>query len=157
MDHARTVLSRIPALQRPCDLDLLLFFAKHPRTLLAVEQLALLLGHQPNDIAQSLHVLLTAGLITRTQNPTRPARMYVFATGSTKGGSLPAVLELASTREGRLALRRALAHPPPGPTDGPAPQIVDDPTAHAGAKSSWIRRKPETTPKSRSEKHRRGQ
>src|SRR5687768_2249434 len=134
MDDARTVLNRIPALQRPCDLDLLVFFAKHPRTLLPSEQLALLLGHPLNDIVQSLDVLLTAGLVTRTQNLTRPARMYVFATGSTNGGSLRAVVGLASTREGGLALRRALTHPPAARTDGPATQTADDPMGQAGAR-----------------------
>ena len=110
IDQARTLLTRIPALERPCDLDLFVFFAKHPRTLMASDQLARLLGYQLNEIARSLDVLLAAGLLTRTQNLTRPVRMYVFATGGTNGGSVPAVVELASTREGRLALRRVLTH-----------------------------------------------
>jgi hypothetical protein len=127
IDHARTLLNRIPALQRPCDLDLLVFFAKHSRALLASEQLAQLLGYQLNEIARSLDVLLAAGFLTWTQNPARLARMYVFATNGTTGESLSAVVELASTRDGRLALRRALTRSPAGGTDGLATQAGDDP------------------------------
>src|SRR5665213_936108 len=131
-DPARTLLKRLPAFQRPCDLDLLAFFAKHPRTLMSSEQLARLVGYQLKEIARSLDVLLAAGFLTRTQNPARLAGMYVFATGGTNGGSLPAVVELASTREGRLALRRALTHSPAGRTDGLAAQAGDDPGTVVG-------------------------
>jgi hypothetical protein len=34
---------------RPCDLDLLIFFARHPRILLASEQLAVLLGYESSS------------------------------------------------------------------------------------------------------------
>ena len=117
-EAARTLLSRIPALQLPSDLDLLVFFARHPRTLMASEQLARLVGYKPNEIAKSLDVLLDLGLLMRTPNRTRTARMYVFPTEGTNDGWLPAFVELASTRDGRLALRRALTQPPEGPTDG---------------------------------------
>jgi len=110
----------------------LAFFAKHPRTLMSSEQLARLVGYQLKEIARSLDVLLAAGFLTRTQNPARLAGMYVFATGGTNGGSLPAVVELASTREGRLALRRALTHSPAGRTDGLAAQAGDDPGTVVG-------------------------
>ena len=108
VDPARTLLERLPALKRPCDLDLLVFFAQHPRTLMSSEQLARLLGYPIKEIARSLDALIAADFLTRTQNPVRPARMYVFATGGANGGSLSAVVACASTREGRLALRRAL-------------------------------------------------
>jgi hypothetical protein len=132
MDHARTLLDSIPALQRPCDLDLLVFFARHPRTLMASEQLARLLGYQLREIAQSLDVLLAAGFLTPTQNRTHSARMYVFATDGTSGGSLPALVELASTREGRLALRWALTQSPAGRTAGLTTRAGDDPATVAG-------------------------
>jgi len=118
MDYARALLTRIPALQRPCDLDLLVFFAKHPRTLLTSERLARLLGYQLKEIAQSLDVLLGAGFLTRTQDLARRARMYVFAPGVANDESLPAIVEFASTREGRLALRRAVTHSRAGRSDG---------------------------------------
>ena len=119
-DPARTLLERLPALQRPCDLDLLVFFAQHMRTLMSSEQLARLLGYPITEIARSLDALIAAGLLTRTQSPIRLARMYVFTTGGANGGSLSAVVACASTREGRLALRRALTDSPAGRTDGPA-------------------------------------
>ena len=125
-DHARMVLKRLPALQRPCDLDLLVFFAQHSRTLMSSEQLAQLLGYKLNEIARSLDALIAAGFLTRTQSPARPARMYVFATGGTNGGSLSAIVEFASTREGRLALRGALTGSPAGRTDGLAAQAEGD-------------------------------
>jgi hypothetical protein len=131
-DLARTLLKCLPALQRPCDLDLLVFSAKHPRTLMSNEQLAQLLGYQLNEIARSLDALLAADFLRRTQNPARLARMYVFAAGGTNGGSLQAVVEFASTREGRLALRRALTHSPAGGRDGLATQAEDVATAPAG-------------------------
>ncbi len=126
-DLARALLERLPAIQRPCDLDLLVFFAQHPRTLMSSEQLARLLGYSLKEIARSLDALIAARVLTRTQNPKRPARMYVFTTGGANGGSLSTVVEVASTREGRLALRRALTLSPAGRTDGPASQAEDDP------------------------------
>ena len=111
-NQARTLLDRIPMLRRPCDIDLLVFFARHPRTLMTSEQLAQLLGHQLDDVARSLDLLLASGFLTRAQNPTRAARLHVFATGGADGGWLPAFVEFASTRAGRLALRDALTHSP---------------------------------------------
>ena len=117
-DQARALLRRVPALQHPCDLDLLVFFAKHPRALMSSEQLAQLLGYPLKEIARSLDALLAAGLLTRTQHPARLARLYVFVTGGANGGSLQAVVEFASTRKGRLALRRALPNSQAGGPDG---------------------------------------
>jgi hypothetical protein len=128
MDQAHILLNRIPALQRPCDLDLLVFFAKHPRTLMTSEQLARLLGYQLNEMARSLDVLLEAGLLTRTQKPPRAARMYVFAINGANEGWPPELVQLASTREGRLALRRVLMHSARS-TDGPPTQAEDEATA----------------------------
>ena len=108
-DQARTLLSRIPAaIQHSCDLDLLVFFAKHPRTLMPSEDIARLLGYELKDVAKSLEVLLEAGLLTRTQNTTRARRLYVFETGGTNSAWLPAFVEFACTRQGRMDLRRAL-------------------------------------------------
>jgi hypothetical protein len=117
LDPAQTLLNHIPGLQRPCELDLFVFFAKHPRTLMTSEQLARLLGYQLNEMARSLDVLLAAGLLTRTQNPLRAARMYVFAVDGATDGWPSELVQLASTREGRLALRRALTDAAAGPTD----------------------------------------
>ena len=126
-NRARTLLERLPAIQRLCDLDLLMFFAQHLRTLMSSERLALLLGYPIKEIARSLDALIAADLLTRTQNPVGPARMYVFAPNGANGESLSAVVESASTREGRLALRGALTRSPAGPTDGLAAPAKDTP------------------------------
>jgi hypothetical protein len=125
---ARALLDGVPALQRPCDLDLLVFFAKHPQTLLSSEQLARLLGHELKAVAESLRVLLGAGVLRRSEkhNRTRPARMYVFPAHTMNGGTLPALVKMASTRDGLLALRLALTRSPAGHTDDLATEPVSD-------------------------------
>ena len=141
--HARTLLDRIPALQRRSDVDLLMFFVKHPRTLMSSEQLARLLGYELNGIAQSLDVLLDSGLLTRTQNPTRPARLYVFAPDQGSGAWLRDFVEFASTRDGRLALQRALPRPAGG-TAGLPLKPGNGLTAPGGARPFLVRRQPNT-------------
>ena len=117
MHHARTLLDRIPALRRPCDLDLLVFFAKHWRAILSSEQIAHLLGYPLKEIALSRDALVAAGVLTRAQDSTRAARMYVFDPEGINGDALRNVLTLASSSRGRLALRRALTYNPAGPTN----------------------------------------
>ena len=105
-EDARRLLARIGC-TRVCDLDLLIFFARHPRALLASEALAGFLGYDLKDIADSLEVLMAAGLLTRAQTPAHAARLYVFSPDSS-GDWLPSLMVLASTRDGRLALRQGL-------------------------------------------------
>ena len=107
-DDTARLLERVGVLRSRCDLDLLIFFARHPTALLTSEQLASWLGHELRAIAASLDVLLDAGIISREQNPSHAARMYVFSAPSPAGGWLPSLLRLAKTREGRLALIEAL-------------------------------------------------
>lgn len=138
-DEAQTLLSRVAALGHPCDLDLFIFFVKHPRTLMASEQLATLMGYDLNQLAESLDVLLKAGLVTRSQ--TRGlARMYVLAEGGVHEEWMPALVALASTRAGRIALHRALKT---RPVVRPAHPFL-------------VRRKPDPTPKSDRTLRRRG-
>jgi hypothetical protein len=107
-DEAKTLLGRIDSLRHPCDLDLLIFFVKHPNTLMGSEQLATFMGYDLNQQARSLDVLLDAGLVTRSQTRGRVARMYVHAGGGIHAAWLPALVALAATRGGRLALMQAL-------------------------------------------------
>jgi hypothetical protein len=67
--------------RHPCDLDLLLFFVRHPTALLASETLASYAGYDMKVIARSLERLLVAGLIVRRQTATHSARLYVCAGG----------------------------------------------------------------------------
>lgn len=107
-DQIRRLLDRIGLLRRPCDLDLLLFFVRHPRALLSIDQIAAFLGYEVKLLDESLDVLVKAELLTGMQTPTSAARMHVFAVGGPHVGWLPSLVEAASTREGRLALRAAL-------------------------------------------------
>ena len=106
--HIRRLLDQIEVLRDPCDLDLLVFFVRHPRVLLTSDQIAAFLGYDVKRLGEALEALVTAGLLTRMQRPTGVARMYVFAIGGAHGGWLPSLVELASTREGRLAMRETL-------------------------------------------------
>jgi DNA-binding MarR family transcriptional regulator len=133
MDPTRALLNRIPGLRHTCDLDLLMFFARHPRALIASERLAELIGYQLSDIARSLDLLLDEGLLRRIQNPTRAARLYVLATDGAHHAWLAAFVELGSTRQGRLALRRALIQ---CPHDRPTDRPTTERTNHRAAVSS---------------------
>lgn len=108
-EDVRRLLDRVGGLEHACDVDLLVFFARHPRTLITSEQLATWLGYELKQIAASLEVLLDSGLLIRSQSPAHAARLYVLVTGGTSGGWLPSLLELASTRAGRLAIRDVIA------------------------------------------------
>lgn len=107
-DDARRLIDRTDVLRHPSDLDLLLFFARHPHSFLASEQLAAFLGYGVKQIAASLDLLRAASLITRTPNPAHAAELYVFSPEGRSDGWLPTLLRLASTREGRLAMIWAL-------------------------------------------------
>lgn len=111
IEEARTLLDRASVLHEPADFDLLVFFARHPRTLLASESLAALLGYDLNDIARSLEALLEGGLLKRTQTSAHAARLYVFAADAPHEW-VPPLLKMAATRAGRLALRQLLANRP---------------------------------------------
>ena len=106
-DEARTLLDRATVLREPADFDLLVFLARHPRTLLASESLATLLGYELKDIARSLEALLEYGLLQRTQTSAHAARLYVFAVDAPPDWVSP-LLTMAGTRTGRLALRQLL-------------------------------------------------
>lgn len=143
---ARRLLDRIDVLRRPSDLDLLIFFARHPRSLLASEQLAAFLGYGVKEIAASLELLLGAALITRTPSRTHAARLYVLSVDASTDEWLPELLKLASTREGRLAIiwelrRRAsqaigdshsAATPDAAVEPGPRPFLVRNPAERHG-------------------------
>jgi hypothetical protein len=101
---ARRLLDRAHVLGHPSDLDLLIFFARHPRSLLASEQLAAFLGYGVREIAASLDLLLRAALLTRTPHRLHGARLYVFSADDANREWLSPLLKLTSTREGRLAL-----------------------------------------------------
>ena len=146
-DDARRLLDRVGVLKHACDLDLLIFFARHPRSLLTSESLAGFLGYDLKEIADSLDTLLAAGLLTRAQTSAHAARLYVFAIDDpddSSGEWLASLVAVASTRQGRLALRQALgprrderatkaiARPQPGVMAKPGPRRIVQPKQSTG-------------------------
>jgi len=120
------LLDRIDILENPCDLDLLIFFARHPLTLLAGQQLAVLLGYEFAQIGASLDRLRRGGLLITSENQTYIAQKYVFAAGDQNAEWLPDLLQLNSTREGRLVMIRALKQRSAGETGSPAKRAKRD-------------------------------
>jgi hypothetical protein len=118
-DEARRLLGRVGILRNACDLDLLIFFVRHPRALLSSESLAGFLGYNLKDIADSLEVLLAGGLLHRKQTPAHAARLYELANGDANHEWVASLLEFASTRPGRLALKETLVRRSQESTDGP--------------------------------------
>jgi hypothetical protein len=102
------MLVRIRGIRHACDLDLLLFFYRHPRALLTDEQLVASLGYDREQVAKSLDGLIEAGLLTRSQNPSHTARLYVLELGSLPGGLLSSFLKIVATRPGREEAMRLL-------------------------------------------------
>ena len=106
------MLDRIGAIREACDLDLLLFFYRHPRALLTGDQLVAYLGYDRERIEDSIEGLIEAGLLTRSQNPARAARLYVLALDGVPGELLSSLARIAATREGRQDAMRRLGFPP---------------------------------------------
>jgi hypothetical protein len=107
-----SLLDRIGAIREACDLDLLLFFYRHPRALLTGDQLVAYLGYDRERIEDSIEGLIEAGLLTRSQNPARAARLYVLALDGVPGELLSSLARIAATREGRQDAMRRLGFPP---------------------------------------------
>jgi hypothetical protein len=118
------LLNSIGVLQHACDLDLILFFHRHPCALLTSDRLAAYVGYDLNQVGRSLDRLTDAGLVERTQNPTHAARMYVLKTP--ESGWLTSVLDIASTRPGRRDLIQAMKEAAPVAESGDSPAQTDD-------------------------------
>ena len=108
------MLDRIRGIRQPCDLDLLLFFHRHPTSLLTSEHLVRFVGYEQELVAKTLEGLIKAGLLTRSPNPAHAARMYALELRGPPGDSLLSVLEIAATRPGRQELMRLLRSPADG-------------------------------------------
>ena len=94
-------------LTHPCDLDLLLFLARHADALISSERLAALVGYEPAQVLRSLDRLIARQLLLRLPLPQRHACWYRFrAEHGTPWAQ--EILEVTSTIEGRRHLRRLL-------------------------------------------------
>lgn len=107
-EEIERVVAQIAVIRDGCDLDLLVFLYRHPRTLLTSEQIAAFVGRDMNLVAGALDSLITAGLVERVHNPTHAARLYVLAVHGPEDKGLKRLLELATTREGRHEILAAL-------------------------------------------------
>lgn len=100
-----------------CDLDLLLFFARHSHSLLTTEQLASFVGYGLSAVTEALEHLQAAGLVAGFRDRAAEVDMYMLTAGdrgSSSALSLSSLLEIASTRDGRLAVIDALKDPRTG-------------------------------------------
>ena len=113
--NIQKLLARTAVIAGPCELDLLLFLYRHPRTLLTNEQLAAFVGYDMKQIAKSIDAFIDAGLLERTQNSMHAARMYLLVLDGDESGGLKALLKIASTREGRRDILQVLAPGRPNP------------------------------------------
>ena len=91
-----------------CELDLLMFLHRHPRTLLTSERLAAFVGYEMKQVAKSIEAFIDAGILERTQNASYAARMYVLVLNGPGDGGLTTLLKLASTRTGRRDILQIL-------------------------------------------------
>ncbi len=103
----RSLLDRIRGIRHACDLDLVLFFYRHPRALLTRELVVAYLGYGPEQVAKSFERLIEAGFLTRSQSPSHAAQLYTLELGG-DSGPLASLLRIASTREGRLGVKQLL-------------------------------------------------
>ena len=117
-------------LTHPCDLDLLLFFHRHPTALMASEAIAAFAGYDLAQIAKSLDVLVRIGILSRRLNPTHIGRLYYF-TADGAGAALPSLLEAASTPDGRRQLLRLLGMRDFRKSPGPDPSQPEAPPQEA--------------------------
>lgn len=107
-NEVTSLLARTPVVRNACDLDLLVFLHRHPRTLLTSEQLAAFVGYDIKEIAKSLEAFIEVGLLERTQNPMHAARMYLLVLAGPSHDGIRDILKLVSTRSGRHSVLQAL-------------------------------------------------
>ena len=100
-------LVKAAGLRNACDLDLLLFFSRHPRVVLSSEQIAAYVGYDLVEVARALDLLLGAGLLKRTLNHGTPGRMYVLEVDHAEEWLEP-LRQVCATPDGRSALRALL-------------------------------------------------
>lgn len=103
------LLDRVAAVHNRCDLDVLVYLFRHADALLTGEYVAIAVGCDLKEVAGSLDSFVVAGLLTRKRSRTEGPGMYVFAVGRPAEGPLASLLQLASSRPGRLQILEALA------------------------------------------------
>ena len=87
----------------------MLFFHRHPRTLLTNDCLSAFIGYDREQIALSLDGLIAGGLLKQIRGPSNTASLYVLERGGLSHETLGCLLEFAFTRNGRGCVMRLLA------------------------------------------------
>ena len=106
-DPAAMRLVEAAGLRDACDLDLLLFFSRHPRVVLSSDQLATYVGYEVQQVARALDLLLGGGLLKRTLHRNAPGRMYVLEVDHAEEW-LESLRRLCATPDGRNSLKALL-------------------------------------------------
>ena len=97
----------LPAVRDACDLDVLVFFTRHPRVVLSTEHLAAYVGYDLAHVTRSLDALLGAGLLRRTLHQDGPGRMNLLEVDRT-GEWLEPLRRACETPDGRNILKTLL-------------------------------------------------
>ena len=87
----------------------MLFFSRHPRTLLTNDCLCAAVGYDRERIAQSLDGLIAGGLLKQIRGSSSTVNLYVLERGGLSHESIGCLLEFAFTRNGRGCVMRLLA------------------------------------------------
>ena len=103
------LLDRVAVIRSRCDLDVLVYLFRHADALLTGEHVAAAVGYDLKQVAGSLDSFVFGGLLKRTRGRTEGPGLYVFAVGRPADGPLASLLQLASSRLGRLQILEALA------------------------------------------------
>ena len=106
--------------------------------MLTGEEIAASLGYDRERLEDSIERLIEAGLLTRTQNPARAARLYVLELDGVPGELLSSLAKIAATREGRQAAMRRLGFPPDRAQSRPS-ALAELPTESKVARPQEIR------------------
>ncbi len=123
-EEIRRLLARAPVIQNACEIDLLVFLHRHPRALLTSEQLTGFVGYNVKDMAKALESFIEAGLLRRmAQQSPHAARLFILLLDGPQGSGLSALLELASTREGRQSVLGVLNGGSGGAESRGAPEL----------------------------------
>ena len=86
----------------------MLFFSRHPRTLLTNDCLCAAVGYGRERIAQSLDGLIAGGLLKQIRGPSNTANLYVLERDGLSHETLGCLLEFALKRDGRACVMRLL-------------------------------------------------
>lgn len=111
--HVDELLDRIGIIRHARDLDLALFCSRHRHALLTAEQLAAFVGYELQHVTATLDTMIDAGALKRTHNRTHDRALYVFGPGPILETPLATLLQIASSRPGRLEILQTLKSRPP--------------------------------------------